>query len=645
MREDAFSQKAYTAQLRRRRIWKRIVGVLACVVVFVTTYALILPAITLELEPVCGLQEHIHDESCYTLEPPVFEAQLSCLTASMLHQHTGDCYDAEGKLICGQADFVIHYHDASCYDSAGNLVCPLPEIGEHVHSAACFADGGHVHTEACYELQNTLICGREETAGHSHGTDCYDEAGNFICTLAESDGHIHDETCYEASDFLICGESENDTDEQEPVCGLLEVIPHIHESGCYDAEGRLICGQLEIRVHQHDGNCMTQVEILPERTVLTCSLTEHTHSENCYPQHAEEPEDETSTEPEYPVYCGMEAHEHTDECYRDGSIVCGLEAHVHTEACWEPPVEDEADLTADLETSADWEATMADVVLTREYRTDVLAIAESQLGYTASVKNYIVDETGREKRLSRYGQWYGDAYGDWCAMFASFCLHYGDVEEMPLEANCQRWMTALSQPDCDLLRAGGPWADAGWEPEADPANPEQTLPAYTPLPGDLVFFDYEGDGVSDHVGLVYAMTEATDTTPAQLITIERAPGDQVGYRTYSLPYSAIAGFGALPEQTFYCGKTGHVHTVSCGGAAQCAQEEHVHTEDCEKQPEELLEAAGEDYLVSVLYGPEAALPDGVTLSVREILPAPRSTRPTITSHRPLWQPSSRRLRP
>ena len=98
-----------------------------------------------------------------------------------------------------------------------------------------------------------------------------------------------------------------------------------------------------------------------------------------------------STEPEYPVYCGKEAHEHTDACYQDGSIVCGLEAHAHSEACWEPPVEDEADPTADLETSADWEATMTGVTLTGEYRTDVLAIAESQLGYTASVRNYIVD--------------------------------------------------------------------------------------------------------------------------------------------------------------------------------------------------------------------------------------------------------------
>ena len=157
----------FRTQHSRRRVWKRIVGVLACVVVFVTTYALILPAITMEPEPVCGLQEHTHDESCYTLEPAVYEAQLSCLTAAMLHRHTYDCYDAAGKLICGQADFVVHYHDAACYDSAGNLVCPLPEIGEHVHTEACFAGSGHVHTEACYEPQNTLTCGLEESNGAS----------------------------------------------------------------------------------------------------------------------------------------------------------------------------------------------------------------------------------------------------------------------------------------------------------------------------------------------------------------------------------------------------------------------------------------------------------------------------------------------
>ena len=36
----------YLAQNHRRRTWKKIISILACIVVFCTTYALILPAIT-----------------------------------------------------------------------------------------------------------------------------------------------------------------------------------------------------------------------------------------------------------------------------------------------------------------------------------------------------------------------------------------------------------------------------------------------------------------------------------------------------------------------------------------------------------------------------------------------------------------------
>ena len=54
----------YTKQNQRRRIWRKIVQAMACVVVFCTTYALILPAITMEKNP-CDLEEHTHGESCY----------------------------------------------------------------------------------------------------------------------------------------------------------------------------------------------------------------------------------------------------------------------------------------------------------------------------------------------------------------------------------------------------------------------------------------------------------------------------------------------------------------------------------------------------------------------------------------------------
>ena len=58
----------FLAKKRRRRLWTRVVSVLGCVVVFCTTYSLILPAITAE-KTTCGLEEHTHTEECYAPLP------------------------------------------------------------------------------------------------------------------------------------------------------------------------------------------------------------------------------------------------------------------------------------------------------------------------------------------------------------------------------------------------------------------------------------------------------------------------------------------------------------------------------------------------------------------------------------------------
>ena len=39
-------------------------------------------------------------------------------------------------------------------------------------------------------------------------------------------------------------------------------------------------------------------------------------------------------------------------------------------------------------------------------------MAESQLGYAASTRNYIVDEAGGMHGYTRYGAWYGSPYGE-----------------------------------------------------------------------------------------------------------------------------------------------------------------------------------------------------------------------------------------
>ena len=66
MINSLFQRAAQVYQNRRRKqLWYRVVSGMACVVVFCTVYALILPAITLEKESACGMEEHTHTEECY----------------------------------------------------------------------------------------------------------------------------------------------------------------------------------------------------------------------------------------------------------------------------------------------------------------------------------------------------------------------------------------------------------------------------------------------------------------------------------------------------------------------------------------------------------------------------------------------------
>lgn len=105
------------------KTWKRIVRVLSCIVVFCTTYALILPAITQEAHAYCGHGEHQHTEQCYK------EIQ-SCTKEE--HTHTDQCFDADGSLICPLEE---HVHDETCTRKL--LECTEEE---HTHSLECFSD-------------------------------------------------------------------------------------------------------------------------------------------------------------------------------------------------------------------------------------------------------------------------------------------------------------------------------------------------------------------------------------------------------------------------------------------------------------------------------------------------------------------------
>lgn len=221
---------------------------------------------------------------------------------------------------------------------------------------------------------------------------------------------------------------------------------------------------------------------------------------------------------------------------------CGQEAHTHSLSCY-------ADAQADLESASVWEQTIPQT-LSGQWRADVVAVAESQLGYAASTRNYIVDEAGGMHGYTRYGAWYGSPYGEWCAMFASFCLHYAGVPEdsIPAQAGCIRWV--------EQLQALGRYAAAG---------------AAAPQPGDLVFFDTGSDGYADHAALVVEVS----ADGALLTTIEGNVGGCVVRKQHALDEA-----GAL-----ICALEEHTHTDACYEPAAekaplCGLEEHTHTEDC-----------------------------------------------------------------
>ena len=280
MKHDALQgAEKYTKAHQRKKRWYRIVSGLACIVVFCTVYALILPAITME-KGVCEIPEHTHSEACYTtVTSMVAQTVPVCTVESLiLHQHTNACYDGEGNLTCGYADFVVHRHDSACYDENGNLWCALPEIAVHKHTESCYAV-----TEAVAEA-------------HTHSDGCYIvERGELICTESTETGHEHMDECYEQIRTLICDLSagsvdETETVEPELICGKREVILHKHTSDCYDDAGNLICGITQVLEHQHTDACFEPQDEAVDVLTLTCELEEHTHTESCYAQSDKEDE-------------------------------------------------------------------------------------------------------------------------------------------------------------------------------------------------------------------------------------------------------------------------------------------------------------------------------------------------------------------
>lgn len=172
--------EGYRARHRRNRIWKKLVTALGCLVVFCTTYALILPAITMERETVCGLSEHVHTDSCYSRQRG---ALICTLAESEGHTHTDACKGTKRVLSCTIPESDGHTHGEGCYDAEGVLTCTQPETQ------------GHHHSDSCYRTEEVFVCGKAESVPHHHADECYAWENAATCGIQE---HTHTDSCYPA---------------------------------------------------------------------------------------------------------------------------------------------------------------------------------------------------------------------------------------------------------------------------------------------------------------------------------------------------------------------------------------------------------------------------------------------------------------
>ena len=116
-----------------------------------------------------------------------------------------------------------------------------------------------------------------------------------------------------------------------------------------------------------------------------------------------------------------------------------------------------------------------------------------------------------------YWSWYGfNSRVEWCACFVSWCADQcGYIESglVPKFAGCV--------DGANWFKSNGKWQNRTYEPKA----------------GDIIFFDWEGDGTTDHVGIVEKCENGI------VYTVEGNSGDACKQRQYAVGSSNIYGYG------------------------------------------------------------------------------------------------------
>ena len=177
-----------------------------------------------------------------------------------------------------------------------------------------------------------------------------------------------------------------------------------------------------------------------------------------------------------------------------------------------------------------------------DYVTFLLEAASDEVGYTEG-------EHGRTK----YGEWVGDPYCQWCAEFLCWCVDQVDKtrgtsllnEVYPLYSGSNEGRAWFINAGRYVIRKG-PIEDWGYE-WLKGSDSFISSGDYIPQPGDWVFLTWTAGTDTDHVAMVEYCTRDTESGEIFIHVFEVNAPVAVARNTYELNKSGILGYGTVHD--------------------------------------------------------------------------------------------------
>ena len=176
-----------------------------------------------------------------------------------------------------------------------------------------------------------------------------------------------------------------------------------------------------------------------------------------------------------------------------------------------------------------------------EYVTWLLDVARGELGYTEGAGGW-----------TKYGEWRGDPYAQWCAEYLCWCVDQVDQQHgTALLKNVYPLYSGTNTGKNWFIRQGRyvcRWGNIdGWGYQWLKGEDSYiTTGSYIPQPGDWVFFTWDSDQDTDHVAMVEYCTQDEEDNVTIHVLEGNAPS-AVARNTYPLTYTRILGFGTVHD--------------------------------------------------------------------------------------------------